>query len=120
MASARTREISFTANGLKLFERRPGDLLGVTRSRGPREGGSLDDEKFQILSIAKNVALKQCRLICDDLKGLGRAIGFWSAAAAPNWAAATEAEKLAQGFWSNPSGLIDPADETTKNQSVWW
>ena len=120
MVSARTQEISFTANGLKLFERRPGDLLGITRDRGPRESGSLNDEKFQVLKISKSVALKQCRLICDDLKGLGRTIGFWGGAAAPTWAAATEAEKLMQGFWSNPSGLIDPADETTKDQSVWW
>jgi hypothetical protein len=56
----------------------------------------------------------------EDLHGMGEETGVWTSDVAPAWAAATDDEKLVQGFWSDDDGLVDPADPTTKNKSRWW
>lgn len=113
-------EIDVHARGIKFFQRKPGDVLAVTRNRAPTSTGSFSSQGFQIVSIKKQFAHRKSVLKLDNLRGLGLFIGQWTLPTAPDWSTATPEEREQSGFWSDPSGFCDPADLSSLNKSLWW
>jgi len=113
-------ELGLEVTGGKLFRRRPGDLLAITRTKAPSSSGRMEAQIFQILSIEKRLAENRVTLKLDNLKGTAYRVGMWCIDAAPDWASASEQQRLEQGFWTNDDGLVVPGDWTTAEKSVWW
>lgn len=103
---------------LQLAQKNIGDQIRITRSRAP--GGGYIAKRFEIVSIIKDVAKNVISFICDDLKGIGESIGYWTSSGAPGWSTATDAEKLEQGFWCDANGYALTSDLDSKNVSIWF
>jgi hypothetical protein len=114
-------EIEFEERGTLLADRLAGDKVLVTYSPAPYAGGSITERAFEIIRIDRALApsLKITGRF-GDMMGLADTVGRWTSSTAPTWAAASASERAEQGFWSNSSGYIDPADTSTLNLSRWW
>lgn len=114
-------EIEFTLRRPLLAQHIAGDKVLVTTARAPSVAGAYDQQVFELVKLGKSfsptVAISG-RL--GDLRGVGSVIGHWMDSGAPDYAAATAAERSTSGFWSDSDGLIDPLDGLTRNRSVWW
>jgi hypothetical protein len=98
-----------------------GDKIKVTLDRAPcGTAGGFNERIFELIGKDLSCFPLKMTLTGRDLLEFGSNVGFWMAATAPAWAAATAAEREVSGFWSDADGLIDPADPATKNQSLWW
>lgn len=113
-------QVDTISKGIKLFQRRPGDILKISRSKAGTASGDMSNVGFQILKIVKDVSQNQSVLVLDNLKGLGLAIGMWTLDTAPDWSTATDAEKEESGFYCDATGYCDPTDLTSLNKSLWW
>ncbi|MEN6560858.1 MAG: hypothetical protein ABFD52_08805 [Acidobacteriota bacterium] len=113
-------ELGLTVNGLKLFDRKPSDILKISKAIAPGAAGSIVDQFFQIISISKELGAARCAIVVDNFKGGAAQVGIWCSDTAAAWASATDAEKGSQGFWCDDDGLVVAGDWTTANRSVWW
>jgi hypothetical protein len=113
-------ELTIDAAGARLYARKPGDILAISKAKAPTATGRLDAQMFQILSIDKQLAENRARLKLDNLNGTAYLIGMWCDGSAPAWASASEQQKLEQGFWTDDDGLIVPGDWATADKSAWW
>lgn len=113
-------ELEIEAAGARLFARKPGDVLSISRAKAPTTTGSLEAQMFQILSIEKRLAENKATLKLDNLNGAAYLVGQWCGDTAPAWSSASTQEKLEQGFWTDDNGLTDPGDWATADQSAWW
>lgn len=113
-------ELAIDVSGGKLFRRRPGDVLLISRAKAPSSTGKLESQAFQILSIEKRLAENRVMLKLDNLNGTAYLVGMWCADGAPAWASASEQQRLEQGFWTDDDGLVVPGDWTTADKSAWW
>lgn len=121
LAGAVTVEAEFQERGALLAQMNAGDKLYVTYSPAPTALGSYVAQPFEILDLTVRYAPKVTVTgILGDLRGLGGRVGRWMDSTAPSWAAATPAERLQSGFWSDTNGFVDPADPTSLNRSIWW
>jgi hypothetical protein len=121
LAGAQSIEYSFEERAAKLALEVPGTFVIVTYDPAPVAGGKLVAQPLELLEL--NVALAPTLALSGrlgDLRNVADRVGHWAPDGAPAWSSATEAEKLAYGFWSDDAGLIDPLDPETKNQSIWW
>jgi hypothetical protein len=93
----------------------------VTYSPAPSVAGAYVSQPFEVLDLTVRYAPKvTVSGILGDLRGLGGRIGRWTDPAAPDWASATEEERLASGFWTDANGFADGADSMSRNRSLWW
>jgi hypothetical protein len=121
LAGAVTVEAEFEERGAMLAQLNAGDKVAITYSPAPTVSGSYVSSPFEILDLVVRYSPKVTVTgLLGNLRGLGGRIGRWMGTSAPAWSAATEAERNASGFWANSSGLIDPADVSTVNRSIWW
>lgn len=121
LAGGVTVEAEFEERGALLAQLNAGDKLFVTYTPAPTSAGGYESQPFEILDLTVRYAPKVVVSgVLGDLRGLGGRVGRWVGSSAPDWATATAAERLASGFWSDSSGLIDPLDPTTFNRSIWW
>ncbi len=113
-------EIEFEERGIKLSQAIAGGRLLVTYDPAPDVTGRFQDKLFELirLDIAFDPELKISGRL-GDLRGVAD-VGQWAADTAPNWLTATPAERHSAGFWTDDAGLIDPADPTSQNRSLWW
>lgn len=121
LAGAVTVEAEFEERGALLAQLNAGDKVYVTYTPAPNVTGAYASEPFEVLDLVVRYAPKlSVSGLLGNLRGLGGRVGRWTASTAPAWAAATAAERLASGFWSDSAGLIDPADPSSGNRSIWW
>jgi len=113
-------ELELEIAGGKLFRRRPGELLAITRTKAPSSSGRMEAQIFQILSIEKRLAENRVMLKLDNLNGTAYRVGMWCLDAAPAWASASAQQRDEQGFWTDDDGLVVAGDWTTADKSVWW
>jgi hypothetical protein len=113
-------ELELDVAGGKLLQRRPGEILAISKTKAPDPSGSLEAQTFQILTIEKHLAENRVGLKLDNLNGTAYLVGMWCADAAPAWSAASEQQRLEQGFWTDDDGLVVPGDWATADKSVWW
>jgi hypothetical protein len=113
-------ELRIDSAGGRLFSRRPGDVLSISKAKAPGPSGKLESQMFQILSIEKRLAENRVSLKLDNLNGTAYLVGTWCADAAPAWSSASEQQKNEQGFWTDDDGLVVPGDWTTADKSAWW
>jgi len=121
LVSAESIEIEFEEVGSRLKNALAGDFAPVTYSPAPVAGQAFDAAPLEItrLDISLSPTLQiSGRLV--DLRSIRGRIGIVTDDTGADWSTATEAEKAAQGFVSDDSGLIDPSDATTEKLSITW
>lgn len=116
--------ITFVATSLLLLQARVGDVVAVTRDRGPvARTGRLDGQLFEIVRLEKALAgadgAPQVSGILEDFGGQTDRI-FRLAPAASTWATATDADRAVYGFLSETNGYIDATDPLTRKAKVLW
>lgn len=114
--------IEFEERGLTLMRARVGDLVAVTRARGPiARTGRLNGQLLRIVALSKALG-PDCpvvRGVLADIGGLAdRVFRLAPAGSTIDWATATAAERAYYGFLSDANGYIDPADPLTKYGKV--
>jgi hypothetical protein len=114
------QEYEVEVAGGKLFLRRPGDVLAVSKLRAPTASGTMEAQALQILAITKRLTENRCWLRLDNFAGVAYMVGTWCDGSAPAWGAASDQQRLEQGFWCDSDGLIVAGDWTTADKSVWW
>lgn len=112
--------IDASVRGIKLFARRPGDVLKISKTIAPGSTRAIDNQYYQIIKIIKEFADDRATIQLDNFKGAAYYVGSWADDSAPTWATATEAQRNTLGFWTDDAGLADPADPTSKNRSLWY
>ena len=123
---------------LPLATKNVGDRFEISYKRGEDEDniGWLDGRMVEVLEIDKNFTSNVIRVVCDDLKGIGGAVGHWTAdsptfptslgsgAMSPwdsSWSAAQKSyAKSHAGYWCDDNGFADPADADSYLISRWW
>jgi hypothetical protein len=100
--------------------RQPFDKVLVTRRRAPHLDGAFSSQAMEVLRIEKGLAPAKTAWRLGDLRGFGSRVGRWADSSAPDWSAASSLERERDGHWSDANGLIDPADSSTKDQSIWF
>jgi len=121
ISGAVSTEIEFTLRRPLLAQQIAGDKVLLSVQRAPSVTGSYDQRVFEVVKLGKSFAPTVSisgRL--GDLRGIGAVIGRWADSSAPDYTAASVAERALSGYWSDSGGLIDPLDVTTRNRSVWW
>ncbi|MGE0463902.1 MAG: hypothetical protein AB7Q16_21255 [Vicinamibacterales bacterium] len=120
MVGSPTIHVNMAERGLSGMLRQPFDKVVVTRRRAPTEAGLFDGQVMEVLRVEKQLAAASVAMRLGDLRGFGNRVGRWADSAAPDWGAASAAERERDGYWSDSAGLIDPSDPSTAEQSVWW
>ncbi|MAH50292.1 hypothetical protein CMI37_31010 [Candidatus Pacearchaeota archaeon] len=120
LTNAPIKQIEITVKGIKLFQRKPGDVLKISRATAPTSTGTMLDEGYQIIRISKDFSFSRARILVDNFAGLGLFIGMWTLDAAPAWATASDTEKAQSGFWCDDNGFCLTADTSSLNKSLWW
>lgn len=114
-------EIEFAETGSRLRDVLAGDFVPVTFAPAPVAGQAFDETPLEVarldLALAPTLQISGRFL---DLRSLQGRIGVWMDDTAPDWSTATEAERVAAGFWCDDDGLVDPSDPTTEDLSIWW
>lgn len=108
--------------GLGLLRARAGDLVSVTRQRGPiGRTGTLDGHLFRIVKIEKALGPEApvVKVWLNDLHGQTDRIGrCLDADVDIDWSTATAAQRATYLFCSDTKGYIDPADPQTRHAKV--
>ena len=113
-------EVDAHIKGINLFQRKPGDILKVSKTIAPSSTGNYDEEGFQIVRIIKEITQQQTIVLLDNFKGLSIYLGMWTSDTAPDYTTATEDEKKISGFWCDGDGLAETGNYDSYNNSVWW
>lgn len=119
--SGPTRSIRFEARGLALMGASVGDLVAVTRARGPvARTGAYEGQLLLLTELTKALGpgAPVIRGVLTDVAGTADKIGRY-APAGLTWGAATPAEKAIYGFYSDLNGYIDTADGLTRHGKVY-
>jgi len=121
LAAAVTVEAEFAERGAMLAQFNAGDKVYITYTPAPAVGGSYIQKPFEVLSLEVGYAPKVTVTgILGDLRGVAGRVGRWMDSAAPDWATASDAERVVSGFWLDSAGLPDSGDPTSGNRSIWW
>lgn len=117
-------QVAFTERGTLLAEVEAGDRALVSYAPAPVAAGAFIDRACQIARLEQRFAPQfSISGVLEDLDGfdgLARSTGRWMGSSAPNWAAATAAERLLSGFWCTTNGRADAGDAASANVSRWW
>jgi len=98
-----------------------GDNFMLTLARSPYKlAGGQAGWGYEIISKEISAFPAQIDIKGRDLSAIAGNIGFWMADTAPAWASATAAQRNDSGFWLDSNGYAEPADEESKNVSIWW
>lgn len=98
-----------------------GDKIKITLLRAPfQTAGGYDDRVFELVGKEISCHPLMVRYMARDLMTYGADVGLWAAAAAADWATATQQEKEDSGFWADANGYCLTADRTSLNKSRWW
>ena len=82
-----------------------GDQFKVTLIRAPSETvGGISDGYYEMFEMSKSFFPTRMKVGLLDLANFGIDVGYWMNDAAPNWGAASDAEKAVSGFWCNADG----------------
>jgi hypothetical protein len=121
VAGAVATEVEFEESGAKLASKTCQDRVLITFDPAPSATGAYVSRPFEILQLRKGYSPElSVAGRFSDLNGVGMSIGEWTDAGAPNWASASAAQRLSQGFWTDANGQADSGDASTKNVSRWW
>lgn len=120
--SAPEARIQFEERGLTLMGATVGQLVAVTRDRGPvARSGRLDGQLLRIVALSKSLGpdTPVVRGVLADIGGQAdRIFRLAPAGSTLTWATATDAERAYYGFLSDANGYIDSADPLTKHGKV--
>ena len=98
-----------------------GDRLKITLARTPYESaGGYSDKVFEIIGRNLSCFPVVQSLTLRDLAGFGEYVGRYMLDSAPAWVAASDAERLVSGFWTDDDGYADPPNANSLNKSLWW
>jgi hypothetical protein len=120
LRSAAPSRIAFEARGLELMAAYVGDLVSVTRARGPvARTGSYDGHLLRIIQLRKALGPDGPTVsgVLDDLDGQADRIARCYTGDL-DWSAATAAQRAVYGFCADADHYIDPADRLTKDLKV--
>jgi hypothetical protein len=98
-----------------------GDKIKITLLRAPfQTAGGYDERVFEIVGKEISCHPLVVRYMARDIMTYGADVGLWAAAAAVDWASATQQEKEDSGFWADANGYCLTSDRTSLNKSRWW
>lgn len=121
LAGAITVEAAFEERGALLCRLEGGGKAFVSYSPAPTLAGEYVLQPFECKELEIVMAPKLAVSgVLSNLHGLGGRVGRWMPNTAPDWSAATAAERQTSGFWCDDNGRADPADPESANQSIWW
>lgn len=109
--------------GLSLLTASVGDMVAVTRARGPvARTGRLDGQLFEIIKLTKALAgtngVPVVTAVLEDLGGQTDRIGRYTDGTIPDWSSATDAQRAVYGWYCDGNGYLDPTDITTQHAKV--
>jgi len=107
--------------GLELMTASAGDMVSVTRARGPiARTGRLDGQFFEIMKIEKVLGpIPMVRVELEDLGGQTDRIGRCTNGTSPtDWSTAAASDRALYMFCSDTNGYVDPTDPQTLNGKV--
>lgn len=120
---APSARIRFEERGLTLMTAVVGDLVAVTRDRGPvARTGRFDGHILQIVELEKALGpdAPTVRGVLWDFGGqTDRIARYAEAGSTLTWAAASAEERATLGFYADSNGYIDPADGLTRHLKVY-
>jgi hypothetical protein len=114
--------IAAEQRGLSLISARVGDLVSVTRARGPvARTGAYETQLLRIVKIEKRLGAEvpTVAVSLDDMGGAADRIARYTDATPIAWSTATAAQKARYGFYADANGYIDAADPLTHNAKVY-
>lgn len=94
-----------------------GDVISITSARSPGAGGSYIAMPFELVSITRNMETGTTEFIA---RSIPQHLAYWTAADAPGYAAATPAQRLVSGYWTDDYGNAVAGDFSTNGVSVWF
>lgn len=115
--------ITFELRAPTMLAAQVGDMVAVTRSRGPvARTGAYEGQLLKLVSLTKTLGpVPTVTGVLWDMGGnadrIARCVG---AAVTLHWSAATPTQKAFYGFCSDANGYIDSADPLTRNLKVGW
>lgn len=116
--------IAFEERGLTLMEAQVGDLVAVTRARGPiARTGRLDGQLFILTRLEKSVGpdAPVVRGVLSDMEGQADRISRCVGAGVDRlWSASTAAQQAVDGFMADANGYLDATDPITRDLKVMW
>lgn len=82
------------------------DVLDVRTRLITTDQGDSGTERFEVISAEEIKPGEIVRYVLQSADVLTGRFGFWTAADAPDYATATEEQKLTLSFWADPIGLM--------------
>lgn len=119
IAGGVTIEAAFQERSALLATTEAGGKALVTYTPYPSPAGAIEDQAMELLQ-AEIVMSPKLTVggVLGNLRGLGGRVGKIMPNTAPDWATASAAERQSSGFITNNSGLADPGDPASANQSI--
>jgi hypothetical protein len=122
---------------MQLADKNVGDRIRLSfkRKADDENYGWLNEQPMEILQINKQYQKGQTIVLLDNLRGIGRGIGHWTAdlPAFPSYLGGTGEEwdeewgdnktKYASeqwGYWTDDDGFANVSDNRSKDISRWW
>jgi hypothetical protein len=132
-----TININFTTK-LQLSLKNISDRMSISFKR-LKDGSNIDwltEKVIEIKEITKDFIRNRLTIVADDLKGIGREVGNWTAdtisfpaeiggGSGTPWDSSWSLEKKAYaknywGYWTDDDGFADPTDSDSYLISLWW
>lgn len=116
--------ITAQMRGLTLMTAAVGDMVAITRARGPiARTGVLDGQVFEIVKLTKQLAgqngIPVVTAVFEDLGGqTDRIARYTDGVSVPDWSSATATQRALYGWYCDGNGYIDSTDVTTKHAKV--
>ena len=123
LRSVAPARITTELRGLQLMTASAGDMVAITRARGPiARTGTLDGQIFEIVKLTKVLGpTPTVTAVLEDLGGqTDRIFRLAPSGYGSTWSTASAADKAIYGFLSDDNGYLDATDILTRNGKVLW
>ena len=115
--------ITTQLRGLSLLTASVGDMVAITRARGPiARTGTLDGQLFEIVKLTKALAgangVPAVSAVLEDLGGQTDRVGRMTDGTIPDWSTATAAQKAVYLWMADGNGYLDSTDLATRHAKV--
>lgn len=123
LKGAAPTQITAQMRGLQLMQASVGDMVAITRKRGPiARTGTLDGQIFEIIKLTKALAgpdgAPTVTVVLEDLGGQTDRIARCTDGTVVDWSSAVATDRAIWGWCSDSNGYIDATDIETKNLKV--